>query len=101
MAYDRAFSERIERIVRLVLTMLEECRDDEAAVLMFDLHKLHIDEWMLIRTGLFNCCYDPSLLSRVSTVINCSSSPALSGWDRVIPGLSRFSAHHEPTELFD
>jgi len=101
MACDPSLSERIDRIVRLVLTMIKECRDDEAAVLMFDLHKLHIDEWMLVRGGLFSCCYSPSHLSRISAIVNCSSSHALSGWDRIIPGLSRFSAEHEPTELFD
>lgn len=101
MAQDQLFDERIERITSLLQRMIEECRLDEAAVLLFDLHKLHVDEWMRVREGLFDLCFTRSRLSQVSTLINCSSSPSLSGWEHLIPGLRCFSTHHEPTELFD
>jgi hypothetical protein len=101
MAYDPNFVERINRIVRLVLEMLDQCRHDEAAVLLFDLHKLHIDEWVRVREALHGTCMSRSRLSELSTILNCSSSSSLSGWEHLIPGLSRFSAKHEPTELFD
>jgi hypothetical protein len=96
VASDLAFNERIERIV-----MLKERRHDEAAVLLFDLHKLHIDEWTAIKDRLYRLYRSPSRLSELTTIIYCSSSYSLSGWEHLIPGLSQFSAHHEPTELFD
>jgi hypothetical protein len=101
MRRDQGFSERIDRIVKLAWTMIEDYHMDEAAVLLFDLHKLHPGEWMEVRRRLFDLCHSPSRLSQVSTLIKCSASFSLSGWEPLIPGLYQFSANHEPTELFD
>lgn len=89
--YDRAFIDRTDRVARLVLEMLDQCRHDEAAVLLFDLHKLHIDEWVRVREVLHGTCMSRSRLSELSTILNCSSSSSLSGWEHLIPGLGRFN----------
>jgi hypothetical protein len=101
MVSRESFDERVLRVSRLVVTMLDECRDAEAAVMLFSLHKLHLDEWTLIRERLFGICYCPSRLSRISNVLSCSCSSSLFGWEHLIPGLDQFLIQPDPIDLFD
>ena len=101
MTSDPGFDQRVNRSISLVRGMLEEYRLDEAALLLFNLHKLHLDEWLVVKESLLNTSLSSSHLATIFILIHCSSSSSLFGWDHLVPGLSRFSAHDYPTELFD
>lgn len=100
MSQDNEFGPRVERSVQLVLDMLGDFRYDEAALFLFNLNKLHVEEWGCIKERLIKIA-DRSQLTALAAVIECSAKPELSACNTVIPGLSRYTSYQEDTELFD
>jgi hypothetical protein len=100
MADDGTFSLRIERSVQLVLEMINDFRYDEASLFLFNLNKLHVEEWMYVKTLLIEAV-EKSQLAALVAIIDCSTKSELSSCNAVIPGLSRYTVYQEDTELFD
>lgn len=100
MSTDPSFGPRVERSVQLVLEMISDFRYDEASLFLFNLNKLHVEEWGYVKDRLIKLA-DRSQLSALATIIDCSARPELSSCNAVIPGLSQYTNYLEDTELFD
>ena len=100
MADDSSFSVRANRIVQLVLEMIGDFRYDEASLFLFNLNKLHPEEWKYVKDRLVILA-DRSQLSALATIIGCSARSELSSCNSLIPGLSRYTNLIEDIELFD
>lgn len=100
MSQDNTFGPRVERSVQLILEMLNDFRYDEAALFLFNLNKLHLEEWGYVKERLIKIA-DRSQLAALAAVVECSAKPELSACNTVIPGLSRYTSYLEDTELFD
>lgn len=90
----------VERSVKIVSRMLDEFRYDEASVFLFNLNKLHPEEWKLVSDQLLSVV-SRSQLAALATIIDCSSRQELSSCNALIPGLSQYTAGIEDPELFD
>jgi len=100
MDNNQSFRTTAERAVQLVLEMIDDFRYDEASLFLFDLNKLHIDEWQYVKNRIIELA-DKSQLSAIATIIDCSSRSDLSSCNALIPGLSRYTNYVEDIELFD
>jgi hypothetical protein len=80
--------------------MINDFRYDEASLFLFNLNKLHIEEWIYVKSILINTV-DKHQLFTVATIVDCSSREELSSCNRLIPGLSQYTNYLEDTKLFD
>lgn len=90
----------VERSVKIILRMLDEFRYDEASVFLFNLNKLHPEEWKQVCDQLISIA-NQSQLNALATIIDCSSRGELSSCNALIPGLSQYTTGIEDPELFD
>ena len=93
-------SHTVERSIKIVQRMLDEFRYDEASVFLFNLKKLHPDEWKQVCDQLMSNV-NQSQLNALATIIDCSSRRELSSCNALIPGLSQYTTGIEDPELFD
>lgn len=100
MTNDDSFGPRVERSVQLILDMIDDFRYDEAALFLFNLNKMHVEEWAYVKERLIKVA-TRSQLTALAAVVECSAKPELSACNTVIPGLSRYTSYLEDTELFD
>ena len=100
MSNDSSFLVRANRVVQLVLEMVAGFRYDEASLFLFNLNKLHPEEWRYVRDRLVVLA-DRSQLSALATIIECSTRSELSSCNSLIPGLSQYTNQIESIELFD
>jgi hypothetical protein len=100
MTIDSSFESTVDRSVQLVLDMINNFRYDEASLFLFNLHKLHVEEWSNVKKQLIKVA-DQHQLSTLATIIDCSCRQELSSCNALIPGLSQYTHYVEDIELFD
>lgn len=80
----------IERSTKTAFGMIAECRFAEACFFLFQVHKLHFEEWIEVEKNLLLLAGDNKTLSTVFAILTASSKQTLSESYGVIPGLSLF-----------
>lgn len=80
--------------------MVDEFRFAEAAVFLFHLNKWHSAEWAYVKDELLKMA-DPSKMSMLGTVIQCSEKSDLSSCNALIPGLYQYTQFGSNPELLD
>lgn len=100
MAATSGFGPEAQQSINVVLQMLREFRHSEACVFLFHLNKWHTEEWSYVRDEVLKIV-DPSKLSMVSTIMECSAKSELSACNLLIPGLAQYVKTNTSQELLD
>jgi hypothetical protein len=100
MAATSGFGPQAQRSIEVVLEMLREFRYAEASVFLFHLNKWHTEEWSYVRDQVLKLV-EPSKLSIVSTILECSTKSELSACNLLIPGLAQYARSNTSQELLD
>jgi hypothetical protein len=100
MATTSGFGPQARRSIEVVLEMLREFRYGEACVFLFHLNKWHTEEWSYVRDEVLKVT-EPSKLSMVSTIMECSTKSELSTCNLLVPGLAQYVSSNTSQELLD
>jgi hypothetical protein len=100
MAATSGFGPQAQQSIKVVSEMLREFRYGEACVFLFHLNKWHTEEWSYVRDEILKTV-EPSRISMVSTIMECSTKSELSACNLLVPGLAQYVRPNTSQELLD
>jgi hypothetical protein len=84
---DAILNKRVSRLTGQIEGMITEGRLAEACCLLFYMHKLHIQEWVLVKRSLLALPRSSKSLQTVATLLEASKRSTLQESSCYIPGL--------------
>lgn len=100
MAAISGFGPQAQQSIKVVVEMLREFRYGEACVFLFHLNKWHTEEWSYVRDEILRTT-EPTKISMISTIMDCSTKSELSACNLLVPGLAQYVKPSTSQELLD
>lgn len=84
---EAASTEQVRRSANAVVGMMVEGRYAEATSFLFNMHKMHLREWVAVKRELFASASSPKTLQTMATLLEASKQLTLQQSASFIPGL--------------